>query len=70
MPSHSAKDHQDDHEFVRKAQSTQRPLQGAKRKAKRFAGKAFWVWILYQSVKGTITLSLIWIPLFWLWLKQ
>lgn len=27
----------------------------------------FWVWILYQSIKGITTLSLIWIPLFLLW---
>ena len=27
----------------------------------------FWVWIAYQSVKGLITTSLIWIPLFVWW---
>jgi hypothetical protein len=30
----------------------------------------FWVWIAYQSVKGLITTSLIWVPLILLWLKQ
>ena len=30
--------------------------------------KLFWVWIAYQSIKGVITLSLIWIPLLMLWL--
>lgn len=25
--------------------------------------KLFWVWITYQAVKGTLTLSFIWAPL-------
>lgn len=29
----------------------------------------FWWWVAYQAVKGTITLSLIWIPLLLLWLR-
>lgn len=31
--------------------------------------KMFWAWIAYQSIKGMLTLSLIWIPLFVLWLQ-
>lgn len=27
----------------------------------------FWAWVAYQAVKGSITLSLIWIPLFLAW---
>jgi len=27
----------------------------------------FWAWIAYQSIKGTLTLSFIWIPLFYVW---
>ncbi len=27
----------------------------------------FWIWILYQSVKGLITTSIIWIPLVLMW---
>jgi len=27
----------------------------------------FWVWITYQTVKGLLTTSLIWIPLIMLW---
>lgn len=27
----------------------------------------FWLWIGYQSVKGTLTLTLIWVPLFLAW---
>ncbi|GLQ19459.1 hypothetical protein ACFFUB_13620 [Algimonas porphyrae] len=27
----------------------------------------FWLWIGYQTVKGTATLSLIWLPLFLAW---
>ncbi|MCR9196286.1 MAG: hypothetical protein NXH88_16215 [Hyphomonas sp.] len=30
----------------------------------------FWVWIAYQSVKGLITTSLIWVPLVLLWLGR
>ena len=25
--------------------------------------KAFWIWIAYQTIKGTLTTSLIWMPL-------
>ncbi|MEM9169774.1 MAG: hypothetical protein AAGC56_08975 [Pseudomonadota bacterium] len=34
------------------------------------AKRAFWVWIGYQSVKGMITLCLIWIPLLYWWLNN
>lgn len=27
----------------------------------------FWVWIAYQTVKGLLTTSLIWIPVFLMW---
>lgn len=27
--------------------------------------KYFWLWIAYQTVKGTMTFSLIWLPLWW-----
>jgi hypothetical protein len=37
---------------------------------RRKGGKLFWAWVIYQAVKGTLTLSLIWIPLFLLWLNQ
>ena len=30
--------------------------------------QAFWLWILYQTVKGTLTTSLIWVPLAFAWL--
>ena len=32
--------------------------------------RLFWLWVAYQAVKGTITLSLIWIPLLLLWLRS
>lgn len=32
--------------------------------------RLFWWWIAYQSIKGAITLSLIWIPLLILWLRN
>ncbi|MEM1106596.1 MAG: hypothetical protein AAGH87_09425 [Pseudomonadota bacterium] len=30
----------------------------------------FWWWAAYQSIKGLITLSLIWVPLLLLWLNR
>lgn len=30
----------------------------------------FWWWVTYQAVKGILTLSLIWIPLLLLWLRN
>jgi uncharacterized membrane protein len=32
--------------------------------------KMFWLWISYQAIKGSLTLSFIWIPLFMLWKKN
>jgi hypothetical protein len=37
-------------------------------KAKDPGKKLFWVWIAYQTVKGTMTTSLIWVPLFYSYL--
>lgn len=34
---------------------------------KKPAGKLFWAWVAYQAIKGTLTLSFIWIPLLYLW---
>jgi len=34
---------------------------------KEHRAELFWLWIAYQSVKGILTLSLIWIPLLFLW---
>lgn len=31
--------------------------------------RLFWAWVAYQSIKGLVTLSFIWIPLF-LWLRS
>lgn len=31
--------------------------------------RLFWIWVGYQAVKGALTLSLIWIPLLFLWLR-
>lgn len=32
--------------------------------------RLFWLWIAYQTVKGLLTLSLIWLPLLLLWLNR
>lgn len=37
---------------------------------KQNSKRAFWIWVTYQAVKGTITLSFIWIPLFLMWLHH
>lgn len=31
--------------------------------------RAFWAWIAYQTIKGTLTFSLIWVPLLIAWWK-
>ncbi len=31
---------------------------------KKHGKKVFWAWIAYQTIKGTLTTSLIWVPLF------
>lgn len=40
-------------------------------KLKRLAtgpGKnAFWLWIAYQCIKGTLTTTFIWVPLLYVW---
>ena len=30
---------------------------------KEFCKRYFWLWIIYQAIKGAITTSLIWVPL-------
>ncbi|HPF78843.1 MAG TPA: hypothetical protein PLF01_06060 [Alphaproteobacteria bacterium] len=40
------------------------------KKFKKPGKQMFWVWIAYQCIKGTITTSLIWIPLFMAWLHH
>ena len=39
-------------------------------KLKKPGKSAFWVWVGYQAVKGTLTTSLIWIPLIWAWIQH
>ena len=38
------------------------------RKFRKPSKQMFWAWIAYQTVKGTLTTSLIWIPLIWAWM--
>ncbi|MEL7041168.1 MAG: hypothetical protein AAGL90_06570 [Pseudomonadota bacterium] len=42
------------------------PIRALKRVSER-KSELFWAWITYQSVKGIITTSLIWVPLFFFW---
>jgi len=37
---------------------------------KKPAKNMFWAWIAYQCIKGTLTLSFIWIPLFYFWFSS
>lgn len=30
----------------------------------------FWAWIAYQSVKGILTTTFIWLPLLYLWIQS
>jgi hypothetical protein len=32
--------------------------------------RLFWLWVAYQAVKGTLTTSLIWAPLIYMWLHS
>jgi hypothetical protein len=41
--------------------------QKARATLRRGSKKLFWSWILYQTVKGTLTTSLIWVPLALAW---
>jgi hypothetical protein len=41
-----------------------------KDKAKKPSKKLFWAWIAYQTVKGTLTTSLIWVPMIYAWLHH
>lgn len=38
-----------------------------KRILKKPGRNMFWAWIAYQTVKGTLTTSFIWIPLIYAW---
>jgi len=40
------------------------------KKLKKPSKQMFWAWIAYQTVKGTLTTSLIWVPLFWAWMSH
>jgi len=40
------------------------------KKFKKPSKKFFWAWIAYQAIKGTLTTSLIWIPLIWAWFHR
>lgn len=38
------------------------------RRFKKPGKNMFWAWIAYQTIKGALTMSFIWIPLLWAWL--
>jgi hypothetical protein len=38
-------------------------------KLKKPGKQAFWLWIGYQTLKGTLTTTFIWIPLAYAWLN-
>lgn len=35
------------------------------RRFRRLLRQYFWLWIAYQTVKGSLTLALIWLPIWW-----
>lgn len=36
-------------------------------KFKKPGKNLFWAWIAYQTIKGTMTTTFIWVPLIYLW---
>lgn len=50
--------------------SSQNPISRSIRFVKENRKKMFWLWISYQAIKGSLTLTLIWIPLFLLWKQK
>jgi len=40
------------------------------RRMKKPSKQMFWAWITYQTIKGTLTTSLIWVPLIIAWFKM
>jgi hypothetical protein len=51
-------------------QETERKKRFNPRAWRRSGGKLFWAWIIYQAVKGSLTLAFIWIPLLLVWLGR
>ena len=46
---------------------TKVPLKQSLNFLKQNKERMFWAWMAYQAIKGTITLTVIWIPLFLVW---
>ena len=44
--------------------SSRRP--GRRERFARFGKYSFWIWIAYQSIKGTLTTTFIWAPLIYM----
>jgi hypothetical protein len=44
-----------------------KPAKNFFKRFKKPGKNMFWAWIAYQTVKGTLTTSLIWIPLLYAW---
>ena len=42
----------------------------SKDEMKKGSKKLFWIWIGYQTIKGSITMTFIWAPLIWMWIKS
>lgn len=42
-----------------------RGVGGVRRRFRKAIRRYFWLWIAYQTVKGTATLTLVWLPLWW-----
>lgn len=51
-------------------QTEEQPEKKGWRRFKKPGKHMFWAWVTYQAVKGTLTTSLIWIPLFLAWLHH
>lgn len=40
------------------------------RRLKKPGKHLFWLWITYQTIKGTLTTTFIWVPLLYLWMHK
>ena len=50
-----------------KSESKQKKRKFFEKYSKKFGKYSFVAWIVYQSVKGTLTLTFIWAPMFYYW---
>jgi hypothetical protein len=48
------------------AETASRFPAGGRERFARFGKYSFWIWIGYQTIKGTLTMTFIWVPLLYM----